>query len=87
MAEPFRRKCLIRSLPVTYRLPTAGWQNGVTTMRHRYHWLTVIWVVIGLVIAWTHAYITVAVLKVALSAVLGVVLWPLLLLGVQLHVS
>jgi hypothetical protein len=56
-------------------------------MRHRYHWLFIIWVVIGLVIAWTHAYITVAVLKVALSAVLGVFLWPLLLLGVGLHIS
>ena len=55
--------------------------------RHRFHWLFVIWVVIGLVIAWTHAYITVAVLKVALSAALGVLLWPLLLLGVSLHVT
>ncbi|HXZ65261.1 MAG TPA: hypothetical protein VEH05_11040 [Streptosporangiaceae bacterium] len=55
--------------------------------RHRFHWLFVIWVVIGLVIAWTHAYLTVAVLKVALSAALGVLLWPLLLLGVSLHVT
>jgi hypothetical protein len=78
---------LTRLLLVTYRLPTAGWQNGVTTMRHRYHWLSVIWVVVGLVIAWTHAYITVAILKVALTALLGVLLWPLLLLGVSLHIT
>jgi hypothetical protein len=56
-------------------------------MRHRYHWLTVIWVVVGLVIAWTHAYLTVAILKVALTALLGVLLWPLLLLGVSLHIT
>ncbi|MGB6456049.1 MAG: hypothetical protein WBH47_16385 [Streptosporangiaceae bacterium] len=55
--------------------------------RHRYSWLFIIWVVVGLVIAWTHAYITVAILKVVLTAVLGVFLWPLLLLGVSLHVS
>jgi hypothetical protein len=55
--------------------------------RHRFSWLFIIWVVAGLVIAWTHAYITVAILKVVLTAVLGVFLWPLLLLGVSLHVS
>ncbi len=55
--------------------------------RHKFSWMFIIWVVVGLVIAWTHAYITVAVLKVVLSAVLSVFLWPLLLLGVSLHVS
>jgi predicted lysophospholipase L1 biosynthesis ABC-type transport system permease subunit len=55
--------------------------------RHRFSWLFIIWVVIGLIIAWTHAYITVAILKVALTAALGVFLWPLLLLGVSLHLS
>jgi predicted lysophospholipase L1 biosynthesis ABC-type transport system permease subunit len=54
---------------------------------HRFSWLFIIWVVIGLVIAWTHAYITVAILKVALTAALGVFLWPLVLLGVSLHLS
>jgi hypothetical protein len=46
-----------------------------------------IWVVVGLIIAWTHTYITVAVLKIALSALLAVFLWPLLLLGVSLHIA
>ncbi|MGH3303514.1 MAG: hypothetical protein ACRDOK_17910 [Streptosporangiaceae bacterium] len=55
--------------------------------RHRFSWLFIVWVVVGLVIAWTHAYITVAVLKLALTALLAVFLWPLLLLGVSLHVS
>jgi hypothetical protein len=55
--------------------------------RHKYSWMVIIWVVVGVIIAWTHAYITVAVLKVALSALLAIFLWPLLLLGVSLHVT
>jgi hypothetical protein len=55
--------------------------------RHKYSWLFIIWVVVGLVISWTHAYITVAILKLALTALLAIFLWPLLLLGVSLHVT
>jgi hypothetical protein len=55
--------------------------------RHRYSWLFIIWVIIGLIIAWTHAYITVVVLKLAVTVALAVFLWPLLLLGVSLHVT
>jgi hypothetical protein len=53
----------------------------------KYSWLSIIWVIVGLVIAWTHAYITVVVLKLALSALLVVFLWPLVLLGVSLHIQ
>jgi len=49
-------------------------------------WVAVLWVIIGLVVAWTHSYITVSVLKIVLSALLAVFLWPLVLLGVSLHV-
>ena len=52
----------------------------------KYGWVTVIWVIVGLVIAWTHTYITVALLKLVLSALLAIFLWPLVLLGVSLHV-
>jgi predicted PurR-regulated permease PerM len=52
---------------------------------HKHSWIFIIWVIIGLVVAWTHTYITVFVLKIALSAVLTVLLWPLVLLGVSLH--
>lgn len=52
----------------------------------RYSWVVVIWVIVGLVIAWTHTYITVALLKLVLSALLAIFLWPLVLLGVSLHV-
>lgn len=52
----------------------------------KHSWIFVIWVIIGLVVAWTHTYITVFLLKIALSALLAVFLWPLVLLGVSLHV-
>lgn len=51
----------------------------------KYSWLFVIWVIVGLVVAWTHTYITVALLKLVLSALLAVFLWPLVLLGISLH--
>jgi hypothetical protein len=54
--------------------------------RRRYSWLFIIWVIIGLVVAWEHVYITVKYLELLLSAVLAVFLWPLVLLGVDLHV-
>jgi hypothetical protein len=49
-------------------------------------WIWSIWVIVGLVIAWEHVYITVKYLELLASAVLAVVLWPLVLLGVNLHV-
>jgi hypothetical protein len=52
----------------------------------RRNWVFTIWVVVGLVVAWTHTYITVSLLKLLLSALLSIFLWPLVLLGVSLHV-
>jgi hypothetical protein len=48
--------------------------------------LGLIYIIVGLVVAWDRAYITVSLLKVVLSAVLAVFLWWLVLLGVNLHV-
>jgi predicted lysophospholipase L1 biosynthesis ABC-type transport system permease subunit len=45
-----------------------------------------IYVIVGLVVAWQHHYITVHLLKLVLSAVLAVFLWWLVLLGVNLHI-
>ena len=45
-----------------------------------------LYIIIGLVVAWIHGYITVALLKMLLSAVLAVLLWWLVLLGVSLHI-
>jgi hypothetical protein len=52
-------------------------------MRHLF-WI--IYLVVGVVIAWIHHYIGLALLKVAASALLAVFLWFLVLLGVNLHV-
>ena len=52
----------------------------------RYSWLFIIWVIVGLVVAWTHSYITVYLLKLVLSALLAIFLWPLVLLGINLHI-
>ena len=55
--------------------------------RHsRYSWLFAIWVIIGIVIAWGHSYITVYLVKLVLSALLAIFLWPLVLLGISLHI-
>jgi hypothetical protein len=62
---------------------------GVKTMAilggRRYRWLVIIWVLIGIIVAWEHTYITVALLKLVASALLAIFLWPLILLGVNLH--
>lgn len=48
--------------------------------------LALIYIIIGIYIAWTHHYISVHVLKIVLQALLAVFLWFLVLLGVDLHV-
>jgi uncharacterized membrane protein (DUF485 family) len=45
----------------------------------------VIYIIIGLVIAWEKHYLTVRLLKGVLSAVLAILLWWLPLMGVNLH--
>jgi len=52
----------------------------------RHSWLYIIWVIIGIVVAWERHYITVYMLKLVLSALLAIFLWPLVLLGVSLHI-
>ena len=44
-----------------------------------------IWIVVGIVVAWMHDYITVDLLRRVLAAVLAILLWFLVLLGVNLH--
>jgi hypothetical protein len=48
--------------------------------------LFLVYVIIGLVVAWEKHYITLALLKGVLSALLAIFLWWLPLLGVDLHV-
>lgn len=46
-----------------------------------------IYILIGLFVAWDRHYITVSLLKYVLSALLAIFLWFLVLLGIGLHVS
>lgn len=47
----------------------------------------VVYLVVGAVVAATHDYFAhIDTLKQVLSAVLAVVLWPLILIGIDLHV-
>lgn len=49
--------------------------------------LSLVYVVLGLVIANSHHYLAnLKTLQAVVSAALAVVLWPLLLLGINLHV-
>jgi hypothetical protein len=48
--------------------------------------LVLIYVLVGIYIAWVHHYITVPLLKGVVSALLAIFLWFLVLLGVDLRV-
>jgi hypothetical protein len=55
--------------------------------RPRIGLLGIVYLVVGLIVAATHHYFTnLHTLKQILSAMLAVVLWPLLLIGIDLHV-
>jgi hypothetical protein len=48
---------------------------------------TVIWLVVGALVASAHSYlVNLNAIRPVVSAALAVVLWPLLLLGINLHV-
>jgi hypothetical protein len=55
--------------------------------RGRWRLLWLIYVIIGIVIAWDRGYITVRLLQLLLSALLAIWLWWLVLLGVSLHLG
>jgi hypothetical protein len=49
---------------------------------------TIIYLIVGVVIASSHHYLNhVSTLKPIVSALLAIILWPLLLLGINLHIS
>ena len=59
--------------------------------RRRYGYRTysivfLIYVLIGIFVAFDRGYITISLLKAVLSALLAVFLWFLVLLGVDLHI-
>lgn len=48
--------------------------------------IILIYLIVGVIVAWTRGYIGVGLLKDVLSAILAVLLWWLPLLGVSLHI-
>jgi nicotinamide riboside transporter PnuC len=58
----------------------------VRTRRSSISLVGLIYLIIGIVVAWQKGYLSVSVLKVVLSALLAIFLWFLVLLGVDLHV-
>jgi hypothetical protein len=52
----------------------------------RHHWLFIIWVVVGLVVAWERSYLTLKFVETVISGLLSIFLWPLVLMGVNLHI-
>jgi hypothetical protein len=55
--------------------------------RRRYSLLVLIYVLVGIYVAFARDYITLRLLKLVLSALLAIFLWPLVLLGVDLHIN
>jgi hypothetical protein len=54
--------------------------------RRRFSLVFLIYVIIGIVVAWEKGYLTVGLLKGVLSALLAIFLWWLALLGIDLHI-
>ena len=55
-------------------------------VRRRFSLLGLIYVLVGLYVAFAYDYITVRIIKLILSALLAIFLWPLVLLGVDLRI-
>ena len=63
-----------------YRTATIGPRFGVS-------WLVAIYLVAGGIVAATHHYWSnLHTLKAVISAILAVLLWPLVLVGISLHI-
>jgi hypothetical protein len=63
----------------------AGAMGAVTMLKRPIGIIVVVYIVVGLVVAWDRGYLTVGLLKDILSAILAILLWWLPLLGVSLH--
>ena len=55
-------------------------------VRRRFSLLGLIYILVGLYVAFAYDYIGVRVVKLVLSALLAIFLWPLILLGVDLRI-
>ena len=48
--------------------------------------LYLVYIIIGIIVAWDRGYLSLAFLKTLASAILAILLWWLVLLGVSLHI-
>ena len=55
-------------------------------VRRRFSLLGLIYVLVGIYIAFAYHYIGIRLVKLVLSALLAIFLWPLVLLGVNLKI-
>ncbi len=55
-------------------------------VRRRFSLLGLIYVLVGIYIAFAYDYIGIRLIKLVLSALLAIFLWPLVLLGVDLRI-
>jgi hypothetical protein len=65
---------------------SAGGDAERSGMFRRIGLVGLIYIIVGIVVAWEKHYITVGLLKGVLSALLAIFLWWLPLLGVNLHI-
>ena len=56
-------------------------------IRRRFSLLGLIYVLVGIYVAFAENYIGIRLVKLVLSALLAIFLWPLVLLGVDLHID
>ena len=56
-------------------------------IRRRFSLLGLIYVLVGIYVAWADNYIGIRLIKLVLSALLAIFLWPLVLLGVDLTID
>jgi hypothetical protein len=80
---PSRSSAAQTTLP---ELPVGGVKESRAVFRRRFSLLLLIYVLIGLYVAFVRDYITVRLIKGVLSALLAIFLWFLVLLGVDLHI-
>ncbi len=48
--------------------------------------VVLIWIFVGIYVAWDHGYLPQRLLRGALSALIAIFVWPLVLLGVNVHI-
>jgi hypothetical protein len=55
--------------------------------RRRFGLLGLIYVLVGIYVAWAEDYITIRLIKLVVSALLAIFLWPLVLLGINFRID